>query len=55
MKVIAMSKTTLDVKQFNDVTKIEVINNGIDIQITYGSSSTQNYSRASHIISIIES
>ena len=53
MKVIVMSKTTLDVKQYDNVS--DIAKSGTSITITYNTSSTATYSTNTHSIYIMVS
>ena len=53
MKVIVISKTTLDVVQYDNVTSISKA--GTTVTIYYGVSSTAAYSANNYIIRIMES
>lgn len=53
MKVVAMSKTTLDVVQYNNVTSISKA--GTTITISYGTSSSVVYNSDNYIVRIMES
>ena len=53
MKVIVMSKTSLDVVQYNNVTSISKA--GTTVTISYGTSSSVVYNTDNYIIRIMES
>ena len=53
MKVIVMSKTTLDVVQYDSVTSI--VKAGTTITIAYVSASTATVNATTHIVRIMES